>query len=406
MPIQPINYISNKPELGLQYDWALIRKEYKRLGCPPDFYDPSTAPLASAKYFINLSDRSTGKTTNWLLIGLIMYWQYGTQIQYVRQSNENITPKYSRSLFNVILQNGYIDKITDGVYNSITYKSRRWYLCKIDDTGAIVDQDDTMCCFMCSIDKAIDLKSSYNAPYGDFIIFDEFIGDYYYPNEFVKFCDLVKTIIRERHSPIIIMLANTIDKHSQYFNELEIYDDVQIMQQGDHKTITTNRGTVIYVEIIGATKRKKAKRSVLNKLFFGFHAPELASITGDDWAVSNYQHIPEPLVDADDDRDDYWYIMRNIYIYHNSKYLRLDIVEHKKLGICVYVHWATKIYPDSIILTCEERYDPRYMYRLGPPKLAKLLERLYRSNRFYYATNDVGSFFTNYLKYTTKVQQY
>lgn len=406
MPIQKLKFIEDKTEFGLEYDWDLIRKEYKRLNCPAEFFDPTTSPLKQAKYFVDLSDRSTGKTTGWLLLGLIMYWQYGTQTQYIRQNQENIAPKYTRTLYDVVLENNYIEIITDGVYNSIVYQSRSWYLCKVDESGNIVEKDDTRCCFMLSIDKAMDLKSSYNAPFGDFIVFDEFIGDYYYPNEFVKFCDAVKTIIRERQSPIIVMLANTINKHSQYFNELEVYDEVQDMQQGDHKLITTDRGTKIYVEILGATVVKKKKRSILNKLFFGFHAPELASITGEDWAVRNYQHIPDPVTDVFDDRLDYEYVKRNIYIYHNSKYLRLDIVKHINLGICVYVHWATKTYPDSIILTCEDRFDKRFFYRLGPPKLAKTLEKLFKDNRFYYASNDVGSFMTNYMKYITKVQPY
>lgn len=401
MPTQKLKYINNQTDNGLEYDWNLIRRTYNSLGCPAIYYNPTTAPLAQAKYFDLLSDRSTGKTTNVMLLGLCMYWLYGTQIQYIRQLETHIMPKFTRSLFDVILQNDYIRKLTDNTYNSITYKSRRWYMCKVID-GEIVEQDDVACCFMCSIDKAMDLKSSYNAPFGDFIVYDEFIGKYYTPNEFVHFCDLVKTIIRERHSPIIFMIANTIDKHSQYFNELEIYDDIQVMQQGDHKLITTQRGTKVYFEIIGSSPQKKTKRSIVNKLFFGFNAPELAAITGDDWAVSNYQHIPEPLDDEQDDRPDYDYIYRNLYIFHNSKYLRLDIVRHKTLGVVCYVHWATRTYKDSYIMTCEDRYDPRYHYKLGSPKIERLLKKLFATNRVYYATNDVGSFFTNYMKYIQK----
>ena len=102
---------------------------------------------------------------------------------------------------------------------------------------------------MLSIDKHLDYKSVYNCPTGDIIIFDEFIGNYYYRNEFVNFNDLLKTIIRERQSPIIVMLANVIEKNSQYFNELEIYDNIQRLHQGENEIITSERGTKIYVEI-------------------------------------------------------------------------------------------------------------------------------------------------------------
>lgn len=403
MPTQPQTYINGKPDNGLAYDWNLIKKTYKSLNCPSEYYDPTTAPLASAKYFCELSDRSTGKTTNWILLGLCAYWLYGCQTIYVRQFSDHIAPKYTQNLWSVIIQNGYIEKLTGGVYNHITYKSRRWYLCK-NNKGDITDIDDTPCMFMCSVDKAMDLKSSANFPLGDIILYDEFIGKFYTPNEFVHFCDLVKTIIRERHSPIVVMLANTIDKHSQYFNELEVYDEVQVMHQGDHQLITTDRGTKIYVEMIGASQAKKKKRSFVNKLFFGFNSPEMAAITGDDdWAVSNYQHIPEPLEDSLDDRPDYEYLIRNVYIFHNQKYARLDIVKHKVLGIICYVHWATRVYDDSIILTCQDRQDPRYYYRFGPPRVARLIDKLNKTNGFYFASNDVGSFVTNYVKYAQKI---
>lgn len=120
---------------------------------------------------------------------------------------------------------------------------------------------------MLSIDNAENYKSSYNAPYGDLIIFDEFIGKYYYRNEFVRFNDLLKTIIRDRQSPIIVLLANTIDKNSQYFNELEIYNTVQNMKQGDSEIITSERGTNIYVEILESGVKKQKTRSIVNTLF-------------------------------------------------------------------------------------------------------------------------------------------
>lgn len=389
-----MKYIDNKQELGIDYDWVLIKKRFKKLKIPDDVYNPCKIDLASFKYFINLSDRSAGKTTNWLLLGMTMNVLYGTQIQYVRQRSENITPKNTKDLFSTILTYDYVSKLTDGKYNSVTYKARRWYYCHVDDNGNVDEIANEHFMFMCSVDKGEDLKSSYNAPLGDIIIFDEFLSTYYYENEFVWFCDLVKTIIRERQSPIIVMLANTIDKHSQYFNELEIYEQVQTLAQGDNVAVTTKQGTRLYIEILGKTRNKALKRSVINKLFFGFKNPQLASITGADWQIKNYQHIPKDEVDV---------IYSNIYIYHNDRYIRLDIVNNERLGTCIYVHWATKIYDDSIILTVQERTDPRYQYKFGTGRLNQLIGRAISQNRLYYATNDVGSFFDNYLKYCSKI---
>ena len=220
-------FIDGKRTNGIIYDYPTIRKEFRKLKIPTEFYNPSKCPFDKCKWFINLSDRSTGKTTNWLLFGMIMNKLYGTVIQYVRQTNDMITPRNSKNLFDTILDNNYVSKLTDGKYNTIVYKAKRWYYAIADDNGEIIEQKNNHFMCMLSIDNAENYKSSYNAPYGDIIIFDEFIGKYYYRNEFVRFNDLLKTIIRDRQAPIIVLLANTIDKNSQYFNELEIYNTVQ-----------------------------------------------------------------------------------------------------------------------------------------------------------------------------------
>lgn len=388
-----LEYINGREEYGLQYDWKLIANDFKKLKIPGEFYNPTKCPFNRCKYFINLSDRSAGKSTNWLLLGMCMYIRYGTQIQYIRQRADNIAPRNIKNLFSVILQYNYVSALTNGIYNTIVYKSKRWYLANVDDAGEIINTDKNHFMFMASIDRGEDLKSSYNAPFGDFILFDEFINSYYYPNEFVHFCDLVKSIIRDRRSPIIVMLANTIDRHSTYFRELEIYDRVQTMLQGDSAEITTAHGTKIYIEILGKSIRKKNKRDIINKLFFGFKNPELASITGEDWAMHNYQHIP-------DDNENTELLLRNIYIYYNEKYIRLDIVEHEYLGLCIYVHWAFYTYDDSIILTCDDRYDSRFAAAWGTPKLRKFISNCIQDRRIYFASNDVGAFFESYLRYT------
>lgn len=399
--MEKIRYIENKEEYGILYDWKKIRKEYAKLDCPPDVYDPTTAPLETAKYFVENSERNVGKTTNWLLIGMIMHEMYGTIIQYVRQTEEMIMPKSLKDLFSTILVFNYVEKITGGRWNSVVYKARRYYYCNVDETGKIIEQDIEHFMFCCCVEKAEQLKSSYNAPTGDLIIYDECIGKYYYPNEFVRFCDLAKTIIRGRRSPIFVFLANTINPHAAIYNELEIYDDIQLMSIGEHKIVETAKGTKIYIELIGVTAEKKRKNTIINKLFFGFKNPLLGSITGDDWAIKNYQHIPE--VPTDDKEQYVEVISRRLYLFYNNKYVRFDVVRHYELGICLYAHWATKTYKDSIILTAADRTDRRYQHKLGCGNVEKFVKNSFAQNRIYYATNDIGSFVESYFAYIQKI---
>lgn len=382
-------FIDGKRNNGIIYDYPTIRKEFRKLKIPTEYYNPSKSPFDKCKWFINLSDRSTGKTTNWLLFGMTMNKLYGTVIQYVRQTNDMITPRNSKNLFDTILDNNYVSKLTDGKYNTIVYKAKRWYYAKSDENGEILEQKNTHFMCMLSIDNAENYKSSYNAPYGDLIIFDEFIGKYYYRNEFVRFNDLLKTIIRDRQSPIIVLLANTIDKNSQYFNELEIYNTVQNMKQGDSEIITSERGTNIYVEILESGVKKQKTRSIVNTLFFGWKNPLISSITGDDWAINNYPHIPQYNSKI---------ILKRYYLDFNNTLLALDIKSCDEIGIYVAVHRATRTYDDSIIFTIGEIDKNNKRFRFGFTPSDKRLWELYKRNKFYYASNDIGSLIDNYVK--------
>ena len=395
--VKNIKYINDKISYGIEYDWKLIRKNYKKLGIPPDFWNPSKLPLENHKYFVGFSERTIGKTTNVLLLGMVMHVLYGTVIQYVRQDEKDIAPKNTSDLFNVIInpEYKYIEKLTDGEYNTVYYKSRRWYFALADETGKIINVAESHFMFMCDVLHASNLKSGYNAPTGDIIVYDEFITYNYYPNEFVKFEDLISTIIRYRRSPVVFMLANVINKESQYFNELDIYEEVQTLDKGNNTTKITEKGTKIYIEWI-SNEKASAKKKVLNELFFGFRNSQLASITGEDWAIKSYPHIPEEITK-------YELIFRGLYILHNDKLVRISLYNHTDIGLIAVCNKATYTHEDSLILTIQNEIDSKnkiYSDGLNNPRTAKLMKTIWNlraQNKFYYQTNDIGHFVDNYL---------
>ena len=63
--------IDNNIQLGIKYDWDLIFKAYKALKCPDDVYNPVPAIRNmidnNTKWYIGMSKRRIGKTTNFLL---------------------------------------------------------------------------------------------------------------------------------------------------------------------------------------------------------------------------------------------------------------------------------------------------------------------------------------------------
>lgn len=390
--MQTIQYIDNNIQLGIKYDWRLIIKAYKALNCPEDVYNPIPAIKTMTiqdkiKWYIGMSKRRVGKTTNFLLIGLIMFWEYGTHTYYIRQRDDMIAPRNSRKLFDTIVANDYISMITEGKYNSVKYAAKCWFLVRRDENGDIVDECLNPFCYMQSVQSAEDVKSVLNDPVGDLIIYDEFIGSMVYPTEFIDFFNLISTIKRLRQSTLIFLLANTIDMYHIYFKEFCIADQVQKMRAGDKAVITTDYGTKLFVERIEQPAAAKRQDEIDKVLYYGFSNPKLSAITGDDWAIANYQHIPEGTFE---------YLYQKLYVKYSTKYVRMDIVNHETLGVCIFCHWATYTYDDSIILTAEDRTDPRYVYKTGTGKLDRLLRTCFTQNRLYFATNDVGAFIESY----------
>lgn len=373
-------------------DWKQIRKEYKKLKCPDSVWNPLTLPLGQCAYYIILSDRSRGKTTNAILLGMVMNMVDGSTIEYIRQRKDQIMPKFILSLFATIIECGYIQKITNGEYNTIRNKHRRGYYAHINDAGEIDKIAESPFIHFAGIDECMDLKSTYNAPNANLILFDEFISKVYYKDECVDFLDIVSTYYRKRTTGIIMLLANTIDKNSPYFDELSIRNDIDKLSMGDNVTVTTALGTKLYLEILG-TVANDAKRNV-NKWLFGFKNPKLSAITGtESWALPEYQHIPKASKCE--------ILHRGCYVKHAGKHVALDIVYNDIIGICVYCHPATIIHDDSIIYTSGNIIDNRYKYRFGDMKKDKLSQliwgKLYNNNLFYYANNTVGALIDSYV---------
>lgn len=382
-----ITYHQNKKEYGIIYDWKLIIKEYKKI-VPREWWgNIDELPFNSADYFVENSERSIGKTTKWLLIGMVMNKLYGTHIQYIRQILDMIMPK-NMKLFRTILDYGYIDKITNNQYNAVKYVSRSYYYYNTE-TEEIAPEPFCDCLSIDNNDKYV---SSYNAPTGDLIIYDEFISrKYYHQNEFVDFEDLVKTIIRDRLSPIIVMLANTIDLYNEYYKELEIYDFVQSMRTGQSELITTDMGTKIYFTILSGKTTIEKKRH--NLKYFGFKNPRLNSIRGGEWAIKSYPHIPKFYRGENTPQ----IIINNRYIRYNDILLNMEVVDNNGV-IQVYIHDATEIYPDSIIYVANVPQNKNERYGFGYTKTDNFIWNLRNKNVFCYANNLVGEKVRNFIR--------
>lgn len=395
--MEEIKYYDNKEEHGIVINWNKVFSRYrsliKKAKLSEPLYDPTTAPVNEAKIFTLMSDRSTGKTTNWILVGMILNQMYGTVTQYVRQYEDMIKPSICNEIFRTILtynNHMYVKGITDGKYSGIYIRWKKAYFCNYDEKGKPCDLPSDPFLQFLSIDNNFNYKSGYSAPTGDLILFDEFISNQYRINEFVDFLDLCSTIIRKRKTPIIVMMSNTINVNSTYFKELEVSKEVKKLKAGQHKIVETERGTKVYIEIIGL--KQTAIKSQVNRLFYGFNNPRLASITGGEvWSLDPAPHI----VNSDDDE----LLSRNFRIDCSDTMLQLDIVRTEDRGLIINCHESNdRIHDDTVVFTLHEIRSNNQVYGLGKGAYCKLIWGLYDSNKWYYDTNETAALVKQYLR--------
>lgn len=338
-------------------------------------------------YHVIMSERSIGKTTSALLVGLKLYLDEGVTTIYMRQLDTMIRPKTTRLLFDVILSNKYIEKLTEGKYNGVYIFSRYFYLCYYNEEGERILTDDRPFCIAVALNEQFDLKSTFNCPSGNWIIFDEFISNRYAKDEFIIFMDMLSTIIRQREEPRIILLSNTIDTESQYFYDFEIADTVQHMEFGEICDITTSKGTRIQVELAQLDGIRRKVKEKHNRLFFGFSNSKIKAITGGGWSIDSYTH---PF-------GDFSVIFNKCYIKYNDKYIKADFVYNKTINkAMIYFHKASKIYDDSFIITNTTCVDTRE-YGVESELYSTILEHI-NQNLCMYQNNTIGTMISKFFK--------
>ena len=389
-----IKYIDGKKENGIQYDWKFLRKEFQKLGTPKDIATPFTIPkFYENGWNIMLSERSIGKTTNWLLLGLIMNWHYGTQTIYLRDTDNEIKPSNLKKLFDVVIQFDYIKKITDGRWNSCFYYGKNWKFCNIDEEGKITEKASEAFCICVDILHAeILTKSSFNAPKGDLIIYDEFIKQHIYnPNQFVDLMDFHKTVARFRKSVVTVMLANTINPDADIFHEFDIYDTLTEMEINDIVRISTKEGTNIGIALIGARHEIRKLNSATNRLYYGFKNPKLNSIKGGEWAYVEYPHMTRDIL--------YEVLDNSIRINTMSNTLKVNVCRSDAIGVFLFVTYASgKVFDDTIFFDANtDVTDYRTFSNFSNP-VGSLINRLVNDNKVLFANNRVGRLFYNELK--------
>lgn len=395
---QKIKYIYDTAECGIKYDYDLINKEFIKMlrvcKAPKGLYMPTTAQIGKYKWNVFLSERSSSKTTQWLLYGMVMNALYGTVIQYVRKTKDQITKVFNEDLFKVILMSeyNYIGYLSNGKYNSIHVdrQSKDTYYCKRDDSGAIEDIDTEPFITLLSVDQMERYCSGYNAPTGDLIIFDEFSRGTYKNDEWIAFNNILATIRREKESTRIVMLSNTVSIYNQYLQELGISKDLKNMKKGTKRVVTAVLGAKVWVEWLDVKmhKTERFKRAALE--YYGFENPKLKSIYGGEWEYKNFPRLPKGHNNT--------VVNRNIYLECMGSLMVVEVMAGDIPCINIRPYLRQEPLDDAIVLTdSEERCNKPNYYKANRVNFKNILY-LYQSGKVFFGNNECGIMFENIIK--------
>lgn len=343
----------------------------------------------NAKYNVIFGERSNGKSYSVHEKALKDYVENGSQFAIVRRWQDDFTGKRGQAMFNGIVESGAVEKITNGEWTSIYYYSSRWYLCRYED-GKRITNDDVFAYGFAITSQEHDKSTNY--PRIKNILFDEFLSrTAYIPDEFVLFCNVLSTIIRERDDVTVFMCGNTVNRFCPYFSEMGL-KHVPEMKQGTIDLYQYGEsGLTVAVEYVQPAGKKGKKSDI----YFAFDNPKLEMITRGAWEIDIYPHCPCKYRPKD--------IKFMYFIVFDGAVLQCEIV-YTKTGFFTFIHPKSREikHPekDLVFSISSHSHRPNIRRDIKHPedKLGEKIYNFFRNNRVFYADNETGEIVANYLK--------
>ncbi len=358
------------------------------------YWDIKNILSRNAQYNIVFGERSNGKTYGTLQHGVERFFEHKGKIAIIRRWEEDFRGKQASTMFDSLISNGVIHKLSKGRWNSVIYQSHRWYMCKRDPDdpkNIVTDSDPFAYAFALSSEEHYK-SSSY--PDITLIIFDEFLTrNVYLPDEFVKFTSILSTIIRLRTNVTIFMLGNTVNQYSPYFTEMGL-TNIKKMERGKIDVYKYgDSGLTVAVEFSDFPTREKK-----SNMYFAFNNPKLEMIRTGAWEMDIYPHLPIKYKPKD--------IIYMYFIEFDGERLQCEIInvtdENNNDLLFTYIHRkTTEIKEDGYSLVYSETSSPLPNHRKKITKpvteLEKKITSFFIRDKVFYQDNQVGEIVRNYI---------
>lgn len=341
-----------------------------------------------ASYYVAFGERGAGKTYTALDYALEQWKFEGKTIGYVRRHAEMLKKKHIGSVFLPFEQNGYVEFITEGMYDRVVYRSGEWYFAKNAPDGTIeyMSPDPFAYAF------AISLWENYKGnsyPTTDTVILDEFITKALTPDdEFANFQNILSTVFRQRDGVKIFLAGNTVNRYCPYFREMGL-TNAGTMPIGaiDCYTYGDSRLKVV------VTHTEPSVNGHPNDFLFAFDNPRLKMITESAWEIDTYPHLKMKYGRKD--------IVVSFFIKYSEETVKCDVVrtEYGNVILNIQPHKYEIKDLNAIIYDLQPSPLPNYRTNIFRPhnKRERMILDIITGDKVFYATNQAGEIVRHYL---------
>lgn len=356
------------------------------------YYDLEPILSKKCQYNVIWGERSNGKTYGVLKHGIKEYVKHGGQIAYIRRWGEDFKGITVKTLFEALVANNEISKITKGEWTHVYYYGRTWYLAREDEVTGKLIKDTEPFCYGFALTEMERTKGS-SFPNIRTVLFDEFLTrptahSGYLPDEFILFQNVLSTIIRQRKNVTIFMLGNTVNKYCPYFKEMGL-NHAKTMKQGTIDIYTYDKGLRVAAEYCSGSESKESDT------YFAFDNPKLKMVTSGAWEMDIHPHLPYKYRPKD--------VIYSFFIIFDGEQMKCEIINVED-DTFIYVHRHTtevKDNPDTLIY--KEDWSPKPNHRRNIYKQASRLEQkianLFALDKVFYQDNELGELMMNYLNW-------
>lgn len=350
------------------------------------FYNLKAILSKGATYNVIFGERSNGKTYSVLKYGIKKFLETGKQTAIIRRWQDDFTGKRGVTMYDAIVSNQEVEKLSGGVWTGVYYYGSRWYLCRYEDDKRVINEKPLAYGFSIS---SMEHDKSTSYPDITTILFDEFLTrTMYLPDEFILFMNVISTIVRHRTDATIFMLGNTVNRYCPYFKEMGL-THIKDMKRGDIDVYKYGKSNLtVAVEYTMPNKRGKE-----SDLYFAFDNPKLSMITGGAWEIDIYPHCPVKYKPDE--------ILFTYFIEFSGDLLQCEIILHNDLYF-TFIHRKTtelKNTDKDIIYSPEYSAKPNYKRKITNPvtPLEKRIAEHFIKDKVFYSDNEVGEIVRNYL---------